>query len=178
MSELSSAARKFILHWGEMGPRWGVSRSVAQVHALLYVSDRPLTAEHICEMLGLARSNVSTSLKELQSWRIVRLVHVMGDRRDHFESLQDVWAMFQVVLDERRRREIDPTIALLRECLTEVDRDRDAAAHVKDRLESMLEFFESMTRWYGQIRSMPQGAVIKFVKMGSKVGKLLGLKAG
>lgn len=178
MSELSPAARKFILHWGEMGPRWGVSRSVAQVHALLYVSDRPLTAEDLCEMLGLARSNVSTSLKELQSWRIVRLVHVMGDRRDHFESLQDVWAMFQIVLDERRRREIDPTIALLRECLTEVDRDRDAGAHVKDRLESMLEFFESMTRWYGQIRSMPQGAVIKFVKMGSKVGKLLGLKAG
>ena len=108
MVALSPARQKFILHWGEMGPKWGVNRSVAQIHALLFLSKGPLTAEEIADALSLARSNVSTSLKELLGWRIVRLVHVMGDRRDHFESLQDVWEMFQIVLDERKRRDGRP----------------------------------------------------------------------
>src|SRR5436190_14584428 len=119
MIPLSPVVQKFILHWGEMGTRWGVNRTVAQVHALLYLSDRPLHAEEIMEALGVARSNVSTSLKELQGWGIVKIVHVMGDRRDHFESLIDVWEMFQIILDERKRREIDPTMRLLEECLAE-----------------------------------------------------------
>src|SRR6476469_2216375 len=116
---LNEIQQKFILHWGEMGTRWGMNRTVAQIHALLFLSPKPLNAEEIAETLAVARSNVSTSLKELQGWRIVRLVHVLGDKRDHFESMRDVWEMFRVVLDERKRREIDPTIALLEECLAD-----------------------------------------------------------
>ena len=115
--KLSPVQQKFVLHWGEMGTRWGINRTVAQIHALLYISPKPLNAEDIAETLDVARSNVSTSLKELQSWRIVRLVHVPGDKRDHFESMKNVWDMFRIVLDERKRREIDPTIAVLEECM-------------------------------------------------------------
>src|SRR5215472_11059281 len=120
MKALTAVQQKFVLHWGEMGTRWGINRTVAQIHALLYISPELLNAEDIAETLAVARSNVSTSLKELQGWRIVRLVHVMGDKRDHFESMRDVWEMFRVVLDERKRREIDPTVGMLEECLTEV----------------------------------------------------------
>ncbi len=124
MSKLSPVAEKFILHWGEMGTRWGVNRTVAQVHALLFISPRPMHAEEITETLSVARSNVSTSLRELQGWGIVRVVHVMGDRRDHFESMKDVWEMFRVILNERKRREIDPTLSILRECVVETQKGR------------------------------------------------------
>src|SRR6478672_5227724 len=117
--ELTPLVQKFILHWGEMGQRWGINRTVAQIHALLYLSPKPLNAEEIAETLGVARSNVSTSLKELQSWGIVRLAHVMGDRRDHFESMKDVWEMFRVIMDERKKRECDPTMHLLKELTAE-----------------------------------------------------------
>src|SRR5579864_4707885 len=113
---LSPVQQKFVLHWGEMGTRWGINRTVAQIHALLYIYPTPLTAEDIAETLGVARSNVSTSLKELQSWRIVKMVHILGDKRDHFESIKDVWELFRVVLNERKRREIDPTMQMLDEC--------------------------------------------------------------
>ena len=122
--ELTPLMQKFILHWGEMGARWGINRTVAQIHALLYLSPKPLTAEEIHDLLGVARSNVSNSLRELQGWGIVKIVHVMGDRRDHFESMKDVWEMFRLVLDERKRREIDPTLAMLRECLAEAGKDK------------------------------------------------------
>ena len=167
---LSPAVQKFILHWGEMGPRWGVNRSVAQIHALLYLSETPLTAEQIAETLSLARSNVSVSLKELQGWRIVRQVPVLGDRREHFESMADVWEMFQTVLDERKRREIDPTMVVLRECI-----ELGGTAQVTKRLEGMLAFFEAISAWYRQIRKLPKPAVMQFVKMGRKVQQMLGL---
>src|SRR3954465_6839330 len=132
---LSPVAEKFVLHWGEMGTRWGINRTVAQIHALLYLSGKPLNAEEIAETLGVARSNVSTSLKELQNWGIVRIAHVMGDRRDHFESMKDVWAMFRVILDERKKRETDPTLHLLRELTTQAGKKGDAAdPYVRDRL--------------------------------------------
>src|SRR6187431_1048198 len=121
MKKLSPVQQRFILHWGEMGTRWGINRTVALLHALLYVSPRPLPAEDMANLLAVARSNVSTSLKELQGWGIVRLVHVMGDKRDHFESMKDVWEMFRVVLDERKRREIDPTMRILRECIADAE---------------------------------------------------------
>ena len=124
VSQLSSVQRSFILHWGEMGTRWGINRTVAQVHALLYISPQPLNADHIVEALEVARSNVSTSLKELQGWGIVRLVHVQGDKRDHFESLKDVWEMFRIVMDERKKREFDPTMHMLRACIAEAERTR------------------------------------------------------
>src|SRR4026208_60705 len=124
MKELPTVEQKFVLHCGEMGTRWGINRTVAQIHALLFISPRPLHAEEIAETLAVARSNVSTSLRELQGWGIVKLVHVMGDKRDHFESMKDVWEMFRRVLDERKRREIDPTLAVLRECIADASKDK------------------------------------------------------
>lgn len=176
MTPLTPVTEKFILHWGEMGTRWGVNRTVAQIHALLYLAPQPLNAEEIAATLSVARSNVSTSLRELQGWGIVRVVHVLGDRRDHFESLHDVWEMFQVILDERKKREIDPTMKLLRECVEQIERERKTRANdlTRERLDAMLGFFDAMSTWYGQIRRLPQGAVIKFVKMGGKVGRMIG----
>jgi len=172
MDQLSTAARRFILHWGEMGTRWGVNRTVAQIHALLYLSDRPLHAEEIAETLSIARSNVSNSLRELQGWGIVRVVHQLGDRRDHFESLTDVWQMFQVILAERKSREIDPTVAMLEECVAESRRDRAAADHVRQRLEAMLEFFQTTTSWYESVRRLPQSAVAAIFKAGRSVQRM------
>src|SRR5881392_1626950 len=144
MPKLSPVQQKFILHWGEMGTRWGINRTVAQIHALLYISPMPLHAEDIANTLQVARSNVSTSLKELQGWGIVRLVHVLGDKRDHFESMKDVWEMFRVVIDERKKREIDPTLALLRACVAEAERGGAAERHTRERLSRMAEFFGTM----------------------------------
>jgi DNA-binding transcriptional regulator GbsR (MarR family) len=172
--ELSPVMQKFVLHWGEMGTRWGVNRTVAQIHALLYISPRPLTAEEIALTLSCARSNVSTSLKELQGWGIVRPVHVLGDRRDHFESMADVWKMFEIVLTERKRREIDPAVAMLRECVAEADRQKPADRHTSERLAELLEFFQTMSDWYEQVRGLPTRALMKFVRMGSKVRQLVG----
>ena len=172
MPQLTPITTKFVLHWGEMGTRWGVNRTVAQIHALLFVSPKPLHAEEIAETLGVARSNVSTSLKELQSWGIVRLAHVMGDRRDHFESMKDVWEMFRVIMDERKKRECDPTMQLLKE-LTADKRGDDP--YVRDRLGDMRSFFELMTQWYDQTRQIPTPAVMKLCKMGEKVAKLVGV---
>ena len=145
MQPLTPVRQKFILHWGEMGTRWGINRTVAQIHALLFISPKPLNADDIVETLGVARSNVSTSLKELQGWGIVKMVHVLGDKRDHFESMQDVWAMFRAVLDERKRREIDPALAMLRECIAEADPQKDA--HTRERLGALRDFFELTTAW-------------------------------
>jgi DNA-binding transcriptional regulator GbsR (MarR family) len=175
MMELTPIQEKFVLHWGEMGTRWGVNRTVAQIHALLYISPQPLDAEQIAEVLSVARSNVSTSLRELQGWGIVKVVHVMGDRRDHFESMRDVWEMFQVVLDERKKREIDPTLAVLRECMAEAEKAGKKEQHTKERLADLLGFFETMSTWYQQMRALPSGALIKFVKLGGKVRKWLGM---
>ena len=171
---LTPVMEKFVLHWGEMGARWGINRTVAQIHALLYLSAKPLHAEEIAETLGVARSNVSTSLKELQNWGIVRLAHVMGDRRDHFESMKDVWEMFRVILDERKKRETDPTLHLLRD-LSEQAGKKGEDPYVRDRLAAMRDFMELMTTWYEQTRQMPTPAVIKFVKLGDKVAKMLGV---
>src|SRR6516225_4267108 len=174
LKTLSPVEQKFILHWGEMGTRWGINRTVAQIHALLYLSPRPLHAEEIASTLSVARSNVSTSLKELQGWGIVKRVHVLGDSRDHFESMKDVWEMFRVVLDERKKREIDPTLAMLRSCITEAEKDKGTDDHTQARLRDLADFFETTTAWYGQIRQWPTSALTKFVKLGDKIRKLIG----
>ena len=174
--ELTPLMQKFVLHWGEMGQRWGINRTVGQIHALLYLAPRPLNAEEIADTLGVARSNVSTSLKELQNWGIVRVAHVMGDRRDHFESMKDVWEMFRIILDERKKRETDPTLHVVRGCVADA-RKPGGDAYERERLQDMLSFLEDMTRWYEQTRSMPLPVVKKFVKLGDKVAKLLGLGA-
>ncbi len=175
MKALSPIQQKFILHWGEMGTRWGINRTVAQTHALLFISPKPLNADDIVEALGVARSNVSTSLKELQSWGIVKLVHILGDKRDHFESMKDVWEMFRVVLNERKRREIDPTTQMLHECIAEGGKDKLTDAYTQQRLNDLREFFETTSAWYVQIRQWPTSAIVKFVKVGDKVLKVLGL---
>jgi DNA-binding transcriptional regulator GbsR (MarR family) len=174
MGTLNPVQQKFILHWGEMGTRWGINRTVAQIHALLYLAPKPLDAEEIASTLSVARSNVSNSLRELQGWGIVRLVHVMGDKRDHYESLKDVWEMFRIIIDERKKREIDPTVALLRECAEEAEKGKGADDCTRERLAALAEFFDSTTTWYGQMRQIPTSALHRFVKMGEKVRKLFG----
>jgi len=178
MNPLKPVQQKFILHWGEMGTRWGINRTVAQIHALLFLSPRPLHAEQIAQTLNVARSNVSTSLKELQSWGIVKLVHVLGDKRDHFESMKEVWEMFRVVLDERKKREIDPTLNMLRACIAEAEKEKDTDPYTTERLRDLAGFFEMTTAWYNQVRSWPANALPKFVKLGARIKKLLGAGNG
>src|SRR5580704_6628410 len=144
MAPLPPTEQKFVLHWGAMGTRWGINRTVAQVHALLFLSPKPLHAEDIAATLVVARSNVSTSLRELQGWGIVRVVHVLGDRRDHFETFKDVWEIFRIISEERKRREIDPTLRVVAECVQEVKASPDDE-YTRERLESMLEFLTTMS---------------------------------
>jgi DNA-binding transcriptional regulator GbsR (MarR family) len=160
--KLSPAAERFILHWGEMGTSWGINRTVAQIHALLYLTPRPLHAEQIASTLSVARSNVSNSLRELQGWGIVRVTHVLGDRRDHFESLKDVWEMFRIITEERKRREVDPTLAMLRECSTETE---GANAHEQERIRQMLVFFESMTGAFEELSRVPPTVLQQLVRV-------------
>ena len=172
--QLTLSMERFILHWGEMGTRWGINRSVAQVHALLYLSPQPLNAEEIAETLVLARSNVSTSLKELQSWGLIKITHVVvGDRRDYFEALKDVQEMFNLVVEGRRQREIEPTLTLLRDLSLESDNDTETDPEVKKRMTDMLNFLETMTSWYDKLRKLPNQTLMQLVNLGDTVVKLL-----
>ncbi len=173
MEPLGPAAEKFVVHWGEMGTRWGVNRTVAQIHALLYISPEPLTAEQIAQTLSVARSNVSTSLRELQRWGIVQASHVLGDRRDYFESLQDTWDMTKVILAERKRREIDPTLPVLEACLDECESADPADPQVTERLRNMLDLFRTMNDWHRDIMSLSSSQLERVVGMRQKVRKLL-----
>ena len=173
MAALDPVRQKFILHWGEMGTRWGVNRTVAQIHALLYLSPQPLNAEDIAATLSVARSNVSTSLRELESWGIVRALHLLGDRREHYQATKDVWEMARVILDERKRREIDPTVNVLRECLQDLEGKGAAAAELRERLKVMLEFVEMLTSLYAQIARLPTGTVRGLLSAQGKVRRLL-----
>lgn len=166
-------AKAFILHWGEMGTQWGVNRSVSQMHALLYLSDRPIHAEEIVEQLGLARSNVSTGLKELQSYNIVRRVHVEGDRRDHFVAETDLWDMLMRIAAERKRREIDPTLAFLAETAARLREDPTAPAHVRERVTRMHEFLSTLGTWYEQVRGLPKPTLVTLMKLGGKVARFI-----
>jgi DNA-binding transcriptional regulator GbsR (MarR family) len=172
---LTPVMERYVLHWGEMGARWGVNRSVAQIHALLYLSPAPLTAEEIADTLALARSNVSTSLRELQSWGLVTLTHLMGDRRDHFEAKSDLWDMLLTIVEERKRREVDPTLTMLRQCVLEAEQDQETPAEIKARIERMLTFLETLANWYVQMRRLPQSTLVALMKMGAKVAKVVKL---
>ena len=166
-------ARAFILHWGEMGTHWGVNRSVAQVHALLYLADRPIHAEEIVETLGLARSNVSTALKELQGYAIVRRVHVESDRRDHFVAETDLWDMLMRIAAERKRREIDPTLAMLDEIARRLEADPDAPPVIRERIVRMHEFLGTLGSWYDQVRGLPKPTLVALMKLGGKVARFV-----
>jgi len=171
---LSRAAQKFILHWGEMGTRWGINRTVAQVHALLFLSPRPIAAEEIARTLSVARSNVSTSLRELQGWRIVRAVSVFGDRRQHFESMKDLHEMFRVIVEERKRREFDPTIEVVRECVAGSKKSGNASdAYARERMEEMLDFLVLLSALFEEFRSLSPSAVKGMMKLRSGIRKLL-----
>jgi DNA-binding transcriptional regulator GbsR (MarR family) len=170
---LSPVAQKFILHWGEMGTRWGVNRTVAQVHALLFLSPRPMAAEEIAETLHVARSNVSTSLRELQGWRIVRGVSVLGDRRQHFESMKDLWEMFRVIVEERKRREFDPTIEVVRECVAEAKKSGGTDAYARERMEELLEFIVTMSALFDEFRNLTPAAMKGLVKLRGGIRKLV-----
>jgi DNA-binding transcriptional regulator GbsR (MarR family) len=167
---LTPVMTRFILHWGEMGTRWGVNRTVAQIHALLYLSPAPLPADEIAETLSVARSNVSTSLKELQGWGLVSIAHVMGDRRDHFTARTDVWEMLTTIVEQRKRREIEPTLAVLRECVQDLEKDRDTPKEVKARIEGMLGFLSTLTTWFDQMMQLPKSTLLALMKLGAKVG--------
>jgi len=173
---LTPIMEKYILHWGEMGTRWGVNRTVAQIHALLFLSTNPLNAEDITDTLGVARSNVSTSIKELQSWKLIKIVHLLGDRRDHFETMKDPWELFDTIIEGRKQRELDPTLSLLRECVLEAEDDNQTPIEVKQRMKDVLEFMETLDTWFNQIKRLPKSTLLKLIKLGTKVQGFLGGK--
>jgi DNA-binding transcriptional regulator GbsR (MarR family) len=174
--ELTPTAEKFILHWGEMGSRWGVNRTVAQIHALLYLLGRPVAADEIAEALGVARSNVSNSLKELQSWRLAKVVHVMGDRRDHFETSTDVWELFKLIVEGRRQREIDPTLAMLRDTLDGPDIANESR-ETEQRIRDTLQFLETMTTWSDEMLRLKPDTLMKALGIGAKISKVVRRKS-
>ena len=170
---LSPAVEKYVLHWGEMGTRWGTNRTVAQIHALLYLSPEPLRADQICELLSVARSNASTSLRELQSYGLVRITHVLGDRRDYFESINDVWELFRVIIEQRKQRELNPTLSMLERCAREVDAEADTNPVTKERIRNMLAFVQSTSTWYEEIREIPTSTLTKLMKLGVGITRLV-----
>lgn len=171
--QMTPAVEKYVLHWGEMGTRWGTNRTVAQIQALLYLSPRPLRADEIVDLLSVARSNVSTSIRELQSYRLVRMTHVLGDRRDYFESLHDVWELFRVIIEQRKQRELNPTLAMLKSCASEVDNENETDPITKERIHNMLEFVDSTSRWYDEISGVPTSTLTKLMAMGKRITKLV-----
>ena len=172
--KLTPTMERFILHWGEMGWRWGINRSVAQVHALLMLSPKPLPADEIGETLNVARSNVSTSIKELQGWGLVRVVHVFGDRREHFETLRDVWEMFLLIMRERKRRELDPTLATLRECAAEAEKSKADTDYTVARLNELIGFIELTAGWADRAQALSPTAAKRLLELGDKVLRLVG----
>lgn len=170
--ELTDVARQFVLHWGEMGTAWGVNRTVAQIHALLFFHGRPLHAEEIAETLGVARSNVSNSLKELQAWNLVRTSHVLGDRRDYFETSHDVWALFTTIVRERKEREFDPTTRLLQQLVAQPDFERESP-DVQDRVRETLRFMESLGSWSDEMLRLSPSTLEKVLRMGASVQKFI-----
>jgi DNA-binding transcriptional regulator GbsR (MarR family) len=171
---LTNTMQRYIVHWGEMGSRWDMNRSVAQIHALLYLAEKPLNADEIVETLGIARSNVSTGLKELIGWELVHVTQVLGDRRDFFTAQHDTWEVIRVIVDGRKRRELDPTLAALRECAAQLKTDRDTPAAVRERIVAQLEFLETVTRWYDSVKRLPRKTLLKMMRMGERIAKLIG----
>lgn len=173
MTKLTPVQERLILHWGEMGTRWGINRTVAQIHALLYLSEEPLNADQLSETLKVARSNVSMSLKELSSWGIVKVEPRIGDRKEYYTTLTDVWEMFRRILAERKKREIDPTLSLMRECAMELEEGGESNAYQAERIKSMLEFMETTTSAYEQLDRLPTSSFAKLARMSERITKLL-----
>ena len=171
---LTPTTEKFIVHWGEMGKQWGVSRSVAQIQALLYLSERPLHAEQISVILDLARSNVSTSLKELLNWRLIIRTQILGDRRDHYEAVKDNWEIVMRISEGRKKREIDPTLHMLRVVANDTQYDHEVTPEQAAQIDELVGFMETTTSWYDDIRTVPKEKLIRLMKMGAKIAKFIG----
>jgi DNA-binding transcriptional regulator GbsR (MarR family) len=175
MPKLTEKARKFITQYGEMASHWGLNRTECQVHALLFLSPKPLDAEDIAETLMVARSHAGNSLKELQNWGMVKSVRVLGSRREFFETHSDVWEMFRQAVAEQKRREIDPWMKILRETAAELDDGSKDGAYAKKRVSDMLSFFETFSSWYEDVRKLSTPMIRKFLTLGGKAVSLLGL---
>ena len=173
---LPAVTERFVLHWGEMGSRWGVNRTMSQIHALLFVTGRPMNADELCDQLGVARSNVSNSLRELQGWGLVKIVHLLGDRRDHFETSGDVWELLRVIVRGRKQREFDPTIQALRDCLAHPELSRESAVS-RQRINETLVLMETTSVWVDEMLRLPPETLVKIMKLGVKIQGLLRGKA-
>lgn len=173
---LPAVTERFVLHWGEMGSRWGVNRTMSQIHALLFVTGRPMHADELCEQLGVARSNVSTSLRELQGWGLVKVVHLLGDRRDHFETSGDVWDLLRTIVRGRKQREFDPTIQALRDCLAHPELGRESAVS-RQRINETLVLMETTSVWVDEMLRLPPETLVKIMKLGARIQGLLRGKA-
>lgn len=172
---MSPLIQTFVLHFGEMGSRWGINRTVGQIYALLFVAERPLNADEMAEALGFSRSNISMGLKELMSWRLVKLQHLPGDRREYFSAPEDVWAIFRTLAEERRKREIDPTLSMLRDALL-VEPATSAEKHAQGRLREMHDLIELTTDWFSDVQKLDSKTLMQLMKLGGKVTKFLEIK--
>jgi DNA-binding transcriptional regulator GbsR (MarR family) len=174
-AKLPGAVERFVLHWGDLGGQWGVNRSVSQIQALLYLSERPLTAEEIASKLGLARSNVSTSIRELMAWDLIRRVPVKGDRREHFEAETDLWEIAMRIAAVRKERELDPAIDALKACVADAERDPKLHPVAGKRLKDMLGFVETLDRWHAQMLTVPKPKLAALIRLGTRIVNLLPL---
>jgi DNA-binding transcriptional regulator GbsR (MarR family) len=172
--KLMPASEKFIAWWGEIGTKWGVNRTAAEIHALFYLHREPLNAEDIAAALAVSRSNVSASVRELESWGLISPVHFRGDRKQYYEAIKDPWEMFRLILDERKRREIDPTLVTLRACLGEITQSAPGDTYTQERLRVLLEFFEVMIPLYNELRRLPRGPIQILTKLTAKVREVIG----
>jgi DNA-binding transcriptional regulator GbsR (MarR family) len=171
--QLSELGNQFVLHWGEMGTRWGINRTVSQIHALLYYTGKPANAEQIADTLQVARSNVSNSLKELQNWNLIRITHMMGDRRDYFETSLDVWQLFRTVITERKAREFDPTVSFLQSYLQDNTFNNDELG-AKKRVEEMLELMQTLSVWGDEMIKLKPDTLTRIMKYGAKIKAFIG----
>ncbi len=171
--KLNPTTEKFILHWGEMGTKWGVNRTVAQIHALLYIVGEPMNAEEICQTLNVARSNVSNSIKELQNWQLIQTAPILGDRREHFTTSDDVWALFKTIILERQRRELEPTVQFL-EQLMQSDSFANENPAMQKRVKDTHELLDTMCSWSRKMLVLPSKTLNKIIKLGTGILKFLG----
>src|SRR3954453_2923846 len=171
--KLTPGMQRYIVHWGEMGSRWGLNRSVAQIHALLFLSPNPLHADEIADTLAIARSNVSVGLKELVAWKLVHVKHTLGDRRDFFEAQQDTWEVIREIIEGRKRRELDPTLDFLKGCVADLEKDTETPPEVRQRITGQLEFMQTLTTWYESINNLPRKTLLKMMRLGQRIAKVI-----
>ena len=176
LQRLPAVTERFVLHWGEMGSRWGVNRTMSQIHALLFVTGRPMNADELCDQLGVARSNVSNSLRELQGWGLVKIVHLLGDRRDHFETSGDVWDLLRTIVRGRKQREFEPTVQALRDCMAHPELARESAVS-RQRINETLVLMETLSAWVDEMLRLPPETLVKIMKLGARIQGLLRGKA-